>query len=56
MIRYINGEPWFCCPKCGKKIHPVKPGARGVYAICKNRLPDGTRCNWRGEIKWNKTF
>ena len=44
MLKEINGKVWFCCPQCGKKIHPVAPGARA----------DGKRCNWRGECKWPK--
>ena len=52
MLREINGKVWFCCPQCGKKIHPVVPGARGVFVVCKQRRGDGTRCNWRGECKW----
>ena len=52
MIKEINGKTWFCCPDCGKKIHPVKPGARGVYVMCKQKRQDGTRCNWSGEIKY----
>ena len=54
MIKQINGQPWFCCPRCGKKIHPVKPGAQGVFAMCKGKKPDGGRCNWAGEIRWDK--
>lgn len=54
MLKEINGKVWFCCPKCGKKIHPVSPGARGVFVVCKQRRCDGTRCNWRGECKWPK--
>lgn len=54
MIKEINGLMWFCCPKCGKKIHPVKEGARGVYAVCKGKSLNGNRCNWRGEIRWDK--
>lgn len=52
MLKEINGKVWFCCPQCGKKIHPVAPGARGVFVVCKQRRGDGTRCNWRGECKW----
>lgn len=52
MIKTINGKTWFCCPQCGKKIHPVKPGAQGVLVACKGKRPDGTRCNWAGEIKY----
>lgn len=55
MIREINGRMWFCCPECGQKIHPVKLGACGVFAICKGKKSDGTRCNWRGEIRWLKS-
>lgn len=54
MLREINGKVWFCCPQCGKKIHPVKPDARGVYAVCKQKRKDGSRCNWSGEIRWEK--
>lgn len=52
MVKEINGQTWFCCPKCGKKIHPVKPGACGVFAICKQKRKDGSRCNWSGEITY----
>lgn len=54
MIKSINGRTWFCCPACGKKLHPVKPDARGVYAVCKQKRKDGSRCNWSGEIRWEK--
>lgn len=54
MIRDINGKTWFCCPVCGQKIHPVKPGAQGVFAMCKGKKPDGGRCDWAGEIRWDK--
>lgn len=54
MLKEINGKVWFCCPQCGKKFHPVAPGARGVFVICKQRRADGTRCNWRGECSWPK--
>lgn len=52
MIKTIDNITWFCCPKCGKKIHPVKPGAFGVYAMCKGRLPNGCKCDWQGEITY----
>lgn len=48
MLKVIDGETWFCCPQCGQKIHPVKPGARGVLVACKAR-----KCEWRGEIRWD---
>lgn len=51
MIKKINGENWFCCPKCGQKLHPVKPGARGVYVKCKGKI-NGEKCDWFGEICW----
>ena len=41
MLKEINGKVWFCCPQCGKKIHPVAPGARGVFVVCKQRRADG---------------
>jgi len=53
MVKEIDGQMWFCCPACGKKIHPVLPGARGVIAVCKQKRADGTRCNWTGEIKYD---
>lgn len=53
MLKTINGETWFCCPECGQKIHPVKPGARGVMVSCKGKKKDGAKCTWRGEISWN---
>lgn len=52
MVKSYNGKAWFCCPQCGKKIHPVKPGARGVLVKCSQRLTDGRKCGWEGEIKW----
>lgn len=52
MIKEFDGQAWFCCPNCGKKIHPVKPGARGVFAVCKQKRADGSRCNWAGEITY----
>ena len=51
MIREIDGQTWFCCPECGKKLHVVKRGARGVFVWCRGRRPDGSRCTWRGEIR-----
>lgn len=54
MVKTINGETWFCCPQCGQKIHPVKPGARGVMVACKGKTKDGARCTWRGEIRWDE--
>lgn len=54
MLKIINGETWFCCPQCGQKIHPVKPGARGVMVACKGKTKDGARCTWRGEIRWDE--
>nr|DAS93990.1 MAG TPA: cysteine-rich protein [Caudoviricetes sp.] len=54
MLKEFNGQTWFCCPRCGKKIHPVKPDARGVYTVCKQKRKDGSRCNWSGEIRWEK--
>lgn len=51
MIKTINGQTWFCCPECGKKIHPVKPGACGVLVKCTGKN-NGKRCDWYGEIKW----
>ncbi len=54
MLKEINGKVWFCCPQCGKKIHPVAPGAGGVYVVCKQRRDDGKRCSWRGECCWPK--
>lgn len=53
MIKIINGAAWFCCPTCGQKIHPVVPGARGVFVVCKARKRDGSRCGWTGEITYN---
>lgn len=54
MLKQISGRVWFCCPLCGKKIHPVKPGARGVYAKCKGKTETGLPCNWSGEITYNE--
>ena len=53
MIREIEGRTWFCCPQCGKKLHPVDRGARGVYVMCKQKRRDGTRCCWSGEVRWD---
>ena len=46
MIKNIKGKLWYCCPKCGQKIHPVSPGAvcSGVYVKC-------ARCGWSGEME-----
>lgn len=55
MIKTINGETWFCCPNCGQKIHPIKPGARGVMVSCKGKK-DGAKCTWHGEIKWDEAI
>ena len=53
MIKIIDDQTWFCCPRCGKKIHPVKPGARGVLVVCRQKRADGSRCDWAGEIKFD---
>ncbi|MEY8388566.1 hypothetical protein AALC17_14975 [Oscillospiraceae bacterium 38-13] len=47
MIREIGGRWWYCCPRCGKKLHPLRAGAvcRGVLARCRERY-----CGWSGEI------
>ena len=44
MLKEINGKVWFCCPQCGKKIHPAAPGrrqalqlARGVFLAERRR-------------------
>lgn len=51
MIKQINGRLWFCCPVCGKKLHPLAPGAicSGVFTQCR-------KCKWEGpmEIKQKK--
>lgn len=54
MIKNINGTTWFCCPVCGKKIHPVKLGANGVFVTCRQKRQDGTKCGWKGEIVYKK--
>ncbi len=56
MVKQIKGQLWFCCPKCGKRLHPVLPGAvcRGVMERCRGKLPDGTPCGWTGEIRIDK--
>lgn len=51
MVRRIQGRNWFCCPECGRKIHPVALGARGVFVTCKGKRPDGKKCGWSGEIR-----
>lgn len=56
MIREIDGQTWFCCPECGKKLHVVKRGARGVFVWCRGRHPDGSRCTWRGEIQYDPAW
>lgn len=53
MIKEIDGQTWFCCPECGKKLHPVKRGARGVLTRCRGKLPDGRKCDWSGEVLWD---
>ena len=53
MIKEIDGQAWFCCPECGKKLHPVKRGARGVLTRCRGKLPDGRTCDWSGEGLWD---
>lgn len=47
MVKEIGGRWWYCCPRCGKKLHPLRAGAvcRGVLARCRER-----RCGWSGEI------
>lgn len=46
MVKEIGGKLWFCCPRCGNKIHPVSPAAvcSGVFVMC-------TRCKWQGEME-----
>lgn len=56
MIREIDGQTWFCCPECGKKLHVVRRGAQGVFVWCRGRHPDGTRCTWRGEIQYDPAW
>lgn len=43
MVKIIGGRWWYCCPKCGKKIHPLDPAAScsGVYTQCR-------ACKWQG--------
>lgn len=53
MIKEIDGQAWFCCPKCGKKLHPVKRGARGALTRCRGKAPDGRKCDWSGEVLWD---
>lgn len=45
MIKLIGGELYFCCPKCGKKLHRISPDAacNGVTTFCK-------QCKWEGEL------
>lgn len=52
MVKKIKGKLWYCCPKCGKRLHPIQPGAvcRGVIGQCRGRLPNGAPCGWKGEI------
>lgn len=47
MIREIDGQWWYCCPRCGKKLNPLQAGAvcRGVLTRCR-----GFHCGWSGEI------
>lgn len=38
MVKEINGEKWFCCPDCGKKLFKVLDGqswASGIVTFCK---------------------
>ena len=52
MIKEFDGQWWYCCPRCGKKLHPLQAGAvcRGVLARCRGIRRDGSRCGWAGEI------
>lgn len=52
MVREIGGRWWYCCPRCGKKLHPLQAGAVcwGVLAQCRGIRRDGSRCGWSGEI------
>lgn len=54
MVKEIDGRWWYCCPRCGKKLHPPPPQAgavcRGVLARCRGIRRDGSRCGWAGEI------
>ena len=51
MVKLIKGRLWYCCPKCGQKLHPITATANchGVTTFCK-------KCNWEGpmEIKSEK--
>lgn len=45
MTKTINGQRWYCCPHCGKKLFPLTENAycRGVIGFCRH-------CKWEGEI------
>lgn len=53
IIKDINGQKWYCCPVCGKKLFHVNDGAvcRGVSVKCRGKFPDGSKCTWSGEIR-----
>ena len=51
-LPYCRIKVEWTCPVCGKKLHPLQPGAvcHGVMAQCRGRRQDGSRCGWAGEI------
>lgn len=55
MIKEIEGQWWYCCPRCGKKLILLQQGAvcHGIMAQCRERRKDGNRCGWRGEVILN---
>lgn len=52
MVKRYDGELWYCCPRCGKKLFIVLPDAvcRGVFLKCKGVRKDGNKCGWSGEM------
>lgn len=46
MVKTINGNLWFCCPRCGNKLHPVEQDA-----ICHGIITECVRCKWRGPME-----
>lgn len=38
MVKEIDGEKWFCCPYCGKKLFRLagmNPSAKGIMFFCR---------------------
>ncbi len=46
MVKLIGGKLWYCCPRCGKKLHPVS-----ADAICHGIRTQCRQCGWEGPME-----